>query len=157
MAMNLNGFNAETIEPQTSYDPLPADWYPVMITDSEEKPTKAGTGSYLQMTLEVVEGQYKGRLIWERLNLDNPNSTAVEIAQRALSGICRATGVMTPGDSSELHNKPIMAKVAVDPGKGAYGPSNSVKEYAGMNTEQSAPLAAKEDTGSSASTPPWKR
>jgi hypothetical protein len=56
--MDLNGFNALEIEPATSYEPLPADWYKAVITHTEEKPTKAQTGSYLQLTIEVIEGQY---------------------------------------------------------------------------------------------------
>jgi hypothetical protein len=39
--MDLTGFNALEIEPATSYEPLPADWYKCVITDTEEKPTKA--------------------------------------------------------------------------------------------------------------------
>jgi hypothetical protein len=35
--MDLNGFNALEIEPATSYEPLPADWYKAVITQTEEK------------------------------------------------------------------------------------------------------------------------
>jgi hypothetical protein len=88
--MDLTGFNALEIEPATSYEPLPADWYKAVITQTEEKPTKLQTGSYLQLMIEVIEGQYAGRKVFDRLNLKNPNSVAVEIAQRSLSSICRA-------------------------------------------------------------------
>lgn len=151
--MNLNGFDANTVEPTASYEPLPAGWYKAVFTESMEKPTKAQTGSYLQLTVEVIEGEHQGRKVIERLNLNNPNSTAVEIAQRTLSSICRAIGVMTPRDSQDLHDKPFMVKLAVTPGDGQYGPSNDIKEYAatdagGGQTQQQA------DTSS---TPPWKR
>jgi hypothetical protein len=56
--MDLTGFNALEIEPATSYEPLPADWYKAVITQTEEKPTKSQTGSYLQLMIEVIEGQY---------------------------------------------------------------------------------------------------
>jgi len=154
--MELNGFNAADVEPTAEYVPLPAGWYKAVFTESEEKPTKAQTGSYLQLTAEIIEGEHQGRKLIERLNLNNPNSTAVEIAQRTLSGICRAVGVMTPRDSSDLHDKPFMVKVAVKPADGAYGPSNDIKEYADTNSGggsvASAPAAA-----AAASTPPWKR
>jgi hypothetical protein len=77
-----------------------------VITDTEEKPTKSQTGSYLQLMIEVIEGQYAGRKVFDRLNLKNPNSVAVEIAQRSLSSICRAIGVTNPKDSSDLCDKP---------------------------------------------------
>ena len=59
--MELNGFNAAAIEPAATYEPLPAGNYSAVIVESEEKPTKAMTGSYLQLGLEIVEGQYAGR------------------------------------------------------------------------------------------------
>ena len=155
--MDLNGFNALEIEPATSYEPLPADWYKVVITDSEEKPTKAMTGSYLQLTIEVIEGQHAGRKVFDRLNLDNPNSVAVQIAQSSLSSICRSINVNDPKDSIELRDKPLMVKLAVKPADGQYGASNDIKEYAatGGATASPAPAAAAAPGGTA--TPPWKR
>ena len=155
--MDLNGFNALEIEPATSYEPLPADWYKVVITDTEEKPTKAMTGSYLQLTIEVIDGQHAGRKVFDRLNLKNPNSVAVEIAQRSLSSICRSIGVNNPKDSIELRDKPLMVKLAVKPADGQYSASNDIKEYAatGGATASPAPAAAAAPGGTA--TPPWKR
>ena len=157
--MDLNGFNALEIEPATSYEPLPADWYKVVITDTEEKPTKAMTGSYLQLTIEVIEGQHAGRKVFDRLNLKNPNSVAVEIAQRSLSSICRSIGVNNPKDSIELRDKPLMVKLAVKPADGQYGASNDIKEYAatGGATASPAPAAAAATGATGAATPPWKK
>jgi hypothetical protein len=150
--MQLDGFDANTVEPTAEYVPLPAGWYKAVFTASEEKPTKAHTGSYLQLSAEIIEGEHQGRKLIERLNLNNPNSTAVEIAQRTLSGICRAVGVMTPRDSSDLHDKPFMVKVAVKPAEGQYSASNEIKEYAATDSQGSAPAAT-----SGAATSPWKR
>ena len=95
----------------------------------KEKPTKAGTGSYMQLTVEIIDGQHSGRKLIDRLNLNNPNKVAVDIAQRTLSSICRATGVMTPTDSQELHDKPMMVKVVIRPAQGEYSASNEIKSY----------------------------
>jgi Protein of unknown function (DUF669) len=150
MTMDLSGFNAEEIEPNASREPLPAGWYKVVITESEEKPTKAQTGSYLQLTLEVIEGDHSGRKAFERLNLKNPNAQAVEIAQRTLSGICRAVGVVTPRTSQDLHDKPLMAKIKVTPPRDGYDAGNEVQEYG-----PAGKTAAKPEGGKS--TPPWKK
>jgi hypothetical protein len=152
--MDLHGFDANQVDPAESRDPIPANWYRCVITASEEKPTKAQTGSYLQLTLEVIEGDYQGRKVFDRLNLNNPNATAVEIAQRTLSSICRAVGVMTPRNSSDLHDKPLMVKVSVKPADGQYQASNEVKEYAEPEKGAAAPAAV---ASGGASTPPWKR
>ena len=100
---DLNGFNANDVEPTGNFEAIPAGKYLAAITDSETKPTKTGAGSYLQLSFTVLEGEYKNRVLWARLNLANPNQTAVQIARGELSAICRAVGVMTPRDSAELH------------------------------------------------------
>jgi hypothetical protein len=151
--MELNGFDANNVDPSESREPIPAGWYKAVITQSEEKPTKAQTGSYLQMTVEVIEGEHAGRKAFERLNLNNPNATAVEIAQRTLSSICRAVGVMTPRQSADLHDKPFMVKIKVKPAKDGYDASNDIAEYAATNA---APSAAAPSAAAS-STPPWKK
>ena len=108
---DLNNFDAREVEP-ASFDPLPAGKFEVVIVASELKPTKAGTGSYLELKFQVVqEGEHKGRLLWDRLNLHNPNETAVSIARGQLSSLCRAVGVLTPGDSQELHDLPLIVRV----------------------------------------------
>jgi hypothetical protein len=151
--MQLSGFDANAVEPQEAFEPLAAGWYKAVITESEEKPTKAQTGSYLQIKLQVIEGNAQGRVIFDRLNLNNPNGTAVDIAQRTLSAICRAVGIMTPRDSTELHDKPMMVKIVVKPASGDYSAGNEVKGYEPVNGASQAPAGA----SAGAATPPWKR
>ncbi|MEQ9616638.1 MAG: DUF669 domain-containing protein [Phycisphaerales bacterium] len=152
---NLNGFNASEVDPAVGFDPVPAGKYLAVITESEMKPTKAGTGSYLQLTFQIVEGECKGRLLWARLNLDNPSAMAVKIARAELSAICRAIGVMVPKDSVELHNLPLVIKVACrkrDDVGGAGEITNEIKGYEGK--QRAEPVASAATAGS---TPPWKR
>lgn len=168
IAGNLSGFNAADVAPQDSFDPLPAGWYPVIISESEFKPTRKNDGQYLQLELTVIEGDHEGRKVWDRLNLDNPNQTAVEIAQRALSAICRAVGVMAPNDSAELHDRPFEVKLSVRPAKDSYEAANEVKGYRSIGGEGSQPSAPPSSrtakpaanrtaTAGAAATPPWKR
>lgn len=127
--MNLDGFNANEIEPNKPLEVLPPGKYKVVISDSESKDTKAGDGSYLSLTLTVIDGEHEGRKLFDRLNLNNPNPTAVEIAKKTLSAICRAVGVLTPQHSSQLHDIPLIAVVKVQPPKGEYDAKNEVKGY----------------------------
>lgn len=159
--MNLDGFNANEVEPNKPMDLLPPGKYRVVISDSESKQTKAGDGSYLMLTLTVIEGEHEGRKLFDRLNLDNPNPTAVEIAKRTLSAICRAVGVMTPQASSDLHDIPLIAAVKVTPAKGEYEAKNEIKGYesAGVTVPsgkgQAAP--AKKPAAADSAAPPWQR
>ena len=91
----LNGFNANEVDPNFAFEPVPSGKYLAVITESEMKPTKSGTGSYLQFTFEILDGQFKGRKVWARLNLVNSNEMTVKIAQAELSAICRAVGQST--------------------------------------------------------------
>lgn len=149
MSMNLSGFDATQIDPAKAYEVLPAGWYKCIIASSEEKPTKAQTGSYLELKIQVIEGEHANRTVFDRLNLNNPNQTAVDIANRALSAICHATGVLRPQTSHDLHDKPMMVKVALKPKTDAYEASNEVKGYepitgaSGVATLSSGPVTTK--------------
>lgn len=122
-------FDANTVDPNVAFDPVPAGWYNVKIVESELKPTSNGNGAYLQLTMEVLDGDYAGRKLFDRLNLQNPNQTAVEIAYKTLSAICRSTGVMQCQDSTQLHGIPMQAKATVRPADGQYDAQNEVKGY----------------------------
>lgn len=126
---SLNGFNANEVDPMQELKPLPEGDYKVAITASENKENSKKTGSYLALTLEVLDGQYKGRRLWANLNLNNPNSQAVEIAKSELSAICHAVGVMQPKDSVELHNRPMLVAVKCEKRNDNGELSNRIKGY----------------------------
>lgn len=134
----IPAFDATQVNPESQFEPIANGDYPIMFVESEMKQTKAGTGAYLQLVAEVIEGPQKGRRLWERLNLQNPNQTAVEIAQRALSQICHAIGQMQVNDSAELHHKPLMATVTYVPADGQYGAKNEIKAYKAYGAQQPA-------------------
>jgi len=103
------------IAPGDVFEILPAGTYPVMIVESVMKPTKAGNGQYLELKMQVIDGMYKGRYIWDRLNVQNTSAKAQEIAQAKFSAICVAVGVTYTDDSEAVHNKPMLAIVKVQP------------------------------------------
>ena len=86
---NLNGFNANEVEPTTAFEPLPAGKYLAAITASEMKATKKGDGSYLQLEFTVLDGDCKGRKTWDRLCINHPNDLTQKIARGNLSAIRR--------------------------------------------------------------------
>ena len=146
---DLTGFDANQVEPTTEFEPIPAGKYVAAITDSELRPTKAGTGSYLELQFQIIEGDYKGRNLWARLNLDNPSTTAVQIARGQLSAICRAVGVMQPTDSHQLHDLPLEISVKLKRREDNGEMANEIKGF------------AKRDAGAGqtqqSTTPPWSR
>ena len=149
---NLNGFDANDVDPATEFEPLPQGKHLVVITDSEMKPTKSGSGHYLELTFQVINGPYANRLLWSRLNLDNPSRQAVEIAHGELSAICRAVGVMTPRDSIELHDLPLVVTVVQKRRDDTGEVVNEIRGY--MKKEPAKLDQAQQETTSA---PPWAR
>jgi hypothetical protein len=86
-------FDATQVEPDTGFDTVPAGWYNVSMDESDLKPTKDGAGTYLQARFNILDGQYRGRKLFTRLNIRNANAQAQEIALRQLSAIGHAVGV----------------------------------------------------------------
>jgi hypothetical protein len=154
---NLNGFNAHEVEPSAPFEPIPAGKYLAAITGSEMKAAKTGNGSYLQLTFTILEGEYKGRMVWGRLCLNHPNATTVKIARAELSAICRAVGVMQPRDSVELHNLPLVLTVKC---KKRQDTGEIVNEICGYEPKAAAagqPQQATAGANGAGNTPPWKR
>jgi hypothetical protein len=167
-------FDASAVEPSNGYDVLPPGKYLGHIVTSELRVTKDGAGQYLYLELDILEGQYAGRKLFDRLNLINANPDAVQIAQKTLSSICRAVGKLQVSNSEQLHLIPMILDVRVRPPKGAYGESNSVRYLARGNssgvvaggsaavTGPSVPVAAQPIAAASTASPaanglPWKR
>lgn len=92
---------------------LPAGEYDVVCVKSERKQTNAKDGEYLYCEFKVTRGEYQNRSIFCNFNLWlNPSKVdAINIAKGQFSQFCRAVGVLTPKDSSELENKPFIVKV----------------------------------------------
>ncbi len=153
---HLNGFNAHEVDPNVGFDPIPAGKYLVVITNSQMKTTKNGKGEYLELEMEVLEGEYKGRKLWDRLTIKHPNELTVQIAKGTLSSICRAVGVMQPSDSVELHNLPLIASVGCKKRDDTGDLTNVVKGYARRDAGNGAARPAATTNGAG-STPPWKR
>ena len=147
----LRGFDANQVEPTSDFDPVPAGKYLAVITESEVKVNKAQNGSYLQLTFQIIEGEFKNRFLWARLNLDNQNATAVKIARAELSAICRSVGVMAPNDSVELHDLPLVISVKCKKRKDSDEITNEIKGYAKKEVAAGKPAQATTDT------PPWRR
>jgi hypothetical protein len=127
---NLTGFDANLIEPSRSFELLPEGTYVAMITQSEWRETRSKSGHFLQLTFQITDGLFMNRLLWARLNIYNTSPTTRQIAQSELSAICRAVGVLTPNDSSELHGRPLVVRVRRKPRSDTGEVINEIAEYA---------------------------
>ena len=150
-------FNAAAVSPQQSFTPIPAGTYIAQITESEIKATKSGSGQMLNTTYEILDGQYKGRKVFGRINIVNQNPEAERIGQSQLSALCHAVNVMQLQDTMQLHHKPVKIKVKVrEDETGKYEPSNDVTGYesAGAASVSMVPAAVAAPTANAA---PWAK
>jgi len=148
---SLNDFNAHDVDPMSEYKAIPAGDYLAVITDSENKQAKSGTGSYLELKLQVIEGDFKDKCLWTRLNLEHESPEAVKFARAELSSICRAVGVMQPTDSCELHDIPFKIKVKCKTRKDNGETFNDIANYHPVDS------SPKPHDESEQASPPWKR
>ena len=134
-------FDANTIEPSV-FDPVPAGWYTAAAFKSDVKPTSAGTGTRVEVTWQILDGQYKGRQITDGFNIVNQNPKAELIGQQQLSSFCHAVRVLTPADTSELHNLAHLIRLKISPASSGYDARNSVCGWKPL--EQKTPASVRQ-------------
>jgi hypothetical protein len=109
---DMSGYDAPPA--RAAFDPLPPGDYHAIITDSQMKDTKAGTGQYVELAMQIIEGEFSGRKLWERLNVVNHNKQAEDIARsqlKSLSGVCEVEPLR---DTEQLHDTPFIVSLEID-------------------------------------------
>ena len=114
---NIN-FDANQEKDAPSFQPLPAGQYVASINESAMKPSKDNPQNMiLHIKWEVLEGQYKGRTLWQYLTYESNNADARQIGRGQLKAICQATGVMQVKSTDQLHGIPLVLTVGLEPRK----------------------------------------
>ena len=152
-------FDASTVAPQAVSGPIPAGTYLAHCTESDVGPLKSGNGTGLKMTFEILDGQYKGRRVWENLNIQHTSEDTQRIAQSQLSALCHAVNVIKLEDTAALHFKPVKIKVVVREAQGQYQASNNIKGYesAGVTPVAFAPAADAPAAAPVSKAPAWAK
>ena len=148
-------FNASEVDPNVGFGPIPAGTYVAQVVDSDLKMNRAGTGQYIALQLEILDGEFKGRRVFSNLTVSHTNKTAERIGQAHLSALCRAVGVMQLTDTAQLHGRPIKITVRIRKDE-KYGESNEVIGFEPASASVAQPTAAVA-AAPAASIPPWER
>jgi len=96
-----------------NFEPLPVGDYLVAITNSDFKAAKSGKGRYISLTMEVLEGDYKGRKLFYNLNVQHENEKAQMIGQSQLKKVIEAVGKDHISATEDLHDIPFYATVKI--------------------------------------------
>lgn len=154
--MSTLNFDANSVEPQASFDPLPTDWYNVTIVASELKPTNDGQGAYLSLQFKVLDGPFVNRVVFTNLNIQNKNPVTVEIAYKQLSAICHAVNVLHCAESEQLHDKPLQIRAKYKEPQGNYDAGNDIKGFKAIDGPAASAGGAATGAATNATpTPDW--
>lgn len=149
-------FDSTNVAPETKSEPIPAGTYIAQVIDSDLIAAKSGSGNNLKLVFEILDGQFKGRKVFENLCVQHSNSETQRIAQAKLSALCHATGVVRIQDSSELHGHPVKINVAIQPPQNGYDAKNVIKGYEAANAGGFAPVPAATQQAANAA-PAWAK
>jgi len=115
----LDATGYEPKEP-SKFEPIPPGHYPVVVTGVEEKPTK-DKGSRVVLTLEVLDGDHKGRKQWASYMRDagvdpgtgQPKDTqCVDIATDSLKNLMQAIDLLKILTYDEFLNHTAVVELA---------------------------------------------
>ena len=142
MNLNFDSTQIASNEMPSDFGAIPEGKYLVHIAETEEKISNAGN-KYLNLKLQVLDGEYKNRYLWDIVNLWHPKDNVRDIASQTMASICRATGVLKPSTSEELHYKPLTASISLETDSD-YGDQNRVKKYLPNGSAVSAVSSGKQ-------------
>ena len=131
-------FDITEVEEKTEYALLPEGRYRCIVSSSDIKENNAGTGDNLNLKIEIVSGEYAGRLVFENLCWRHESDKAVQIARARFAELCRAVGILAPADTEQLHDIPFDCIIGIQKGSKGYSDSNKVKKYFPRSEGQAA-------------------
>lgn len=136
------------VEDSQEFDLLPAGDYVAIVAKAELKNTQAG-GAGINCKMEIVEGQMKGRYVFDWINVEHPTSQAcVQIGLQQLKKLVIAAQIDTSKpftDPQDLVGSIVSVKVGIRKDKDTNELRNEVKGYKPVSkAHQSdpAPMAA---------------
>ena len=148
---------------------LPAGEYKACLIEIGDKdnPSRAltiaknGKGEFLRTVWEIVYGEYKGRKLFENLQLkrygkEEKDKRTMGIANGKLSKMCHAAGIHGGlKDTNQLLNKPpVLITLKVKAASGNYEASNEIVDWKEIVASNPAPTAPSDDTP--AGVMPWE-
>lgn len=153
----------ETAKESGGASKVPSGDYVVVCVNGEEKPNSKRNGHFIQLDFEIQEGEHAGEKLIDRINHDNPNETARNIAFATLKKLGLAIGKKEPmADTSELLGKRIIATVknvasnremTDDNGNPRRDEQGNVMYYRDVSITKYAPYALASSVGTTAPRP----
>lgn len=121
--------DANSPEAQSGFGSIPGGTYTAQITNSYDKTSKDGSKRWMEYEITIIEGEYRGRKLWERFHIYDPSKPGgISWAKQKNGEICRACKVANMKDSADLHNIPMTITVREYEDE-QYGMRNEITSY----------------------------
>jgi hypothetical protein len=147
----------EYIDERGDFEIKPAGDYKVQIVKSSVDRNKKDIGNVLTLELEIIDGDFKGQKLFDRLNIEHENSTTEKIGRGQLRKIVEILELpLSLNDSEKLHYKPLVVSVKIEKRKDNGEDANVVSYYKSINAPTKEAPVAKE-AASEAPKSPWKK
>jgi len=154
----------ETFDPTTqegnSWAVMPVGKYVAQIVEASIQQPNSGDGYHLAVTWKIIEGDYEGRQVWDRITISHSSEQAQTIGRKMLKDLCVATGVAEQVDDAEVFLfKPVRVWLGIERDEqGVYPDKNKISrilplEAKSEKPEQPAKPVAATNVGSAAKTP----
>lgn len=165
MAFLGEAFTTDDLPEGRSYDLIPEGWYTVTITKADLNATKAGNGTKIDMRYDIMGPSQQGRVMFDTINIRNPNAKAEEIGRQQLGEIMRAIGLARVEDTDQLIGASLQIKIKIrqpsekDKANGYTEDRNAVGGYKAVDgaaapAPKAAPAASSAPAGNK---PPWAK
>jgi len=135
----------ETFDPTTqegnSWDVLPASEYVAHAVEASIQQPHSGDGYYLALTWKIIEGDYGGRQVWQRITYLHSSEQAQTIGRKMLKDLCVATGVAEQVDNAEVFLfKPVRIRLGIERDKqGVYADKNRISRILPLEAKSEEP------------------
>ena len=158
-------FDPSQYEGTADLVPIPPGWQSAHIVEASYKEVlNNSTSTYMLAVFEIIEGEHKGRKIFQNVTLTNRNQQAVEIGTRLLKDICESVKTGPLKNLEVLQYKPMKVRVGIKRDKdGVYPDRNQITQVraydfvpkrGGGSTSVTAPLPQPASSGSATTSPP---
>ena len=135
----------ETFDPTTqegnSWDVLPVREYVAQVVEASIQQPHSGDGYYLALTWKIIEGDYEGRQVWQRITYLHSSEQAQTIGRKILKDLCVATGVAEQVDNAEVFLfKLVRIRLGIERDKqGVYADKNRISRILPLEAKSEEP------------------
>src|SRR5215475_13411459 len=130
-----------TMQEGNSWDVLPVGEYVAQVVEASIQQPNSGDGYHLALTWKIIEGDYEGRQVWQRITYLHSSEQAQTIGRKTLKDLCVATGVAEQVDNAEVFLfKPVRIRLGIERDKqGVYPDKNRISRILPLEAKSEEP------------------